>query len=63
MEIKCPKCNSLLEETECFDWEDKGDILWRLCEHSCPKCNTSYVTEKLHPLGEPIINIIEEIKD
>jgi hypothetical protein len=52
-----------MEETECFDWEDRGDTLWRLCEHSCPKCKASYVTEKLHPLGKPIINIIEELKD
>lgn len=60
-EVQCLKCNTLMEETECFDSEDRGEFLWRLCEYQCPHCKSLFATELLIPLGKPNVKIIEEV--
>lgn len=50
-----------MEETECFDSEDKGDVLWRVCEYQCPHCKSLFAVELFIPLGKPNARIIEEI--
>ena len=43
MEMKCPHCNVVLEEDDCFDMDfASDDIIIRELVGHCPECNREY---------------------
>ena len=43
MEMKCPHCNEVLEEDDCFDMDLISDsVIRRELVGHCPECNREY---------------------